>query len=101
MAKGDVTYRKTLRRVKRLHEKAAAITDALEAEQQACGHPFLQKRNRGSTGNYDPSSDSYWAEYYCDVCDKRWVDEQKYEPGVREVRDEIVYQLRCEATRTR
>jgi uncharacterized lipoprotein len=24
------------------------------------------------TGNYDPSSDKYWTEFHCALCDKRW-----------------------------
>lgn len=27
-------------------------------------------------GNYDPSADSYWIEFVCPDCHKKWIEEQ-------------------------
>lgn len=40
--------------------------------QDDCQHKNLNKEYKSNTGNYDPSCDSYWIEYECLDCGKRW-----------------------------
>ena len=39
-----------------------------------CIHPseYVDVQHKGNTGNFDPSADSYWTEYHCKLCDKKW-----------------------------
>lgn len=51
--------------------------DAAERElQNLCKHPNADKKYNGSTGNWDRNDDSYWIEYKCPDCDKRWSEDQ-------------------------
>lgn len=45
--------------------------------QSLCNHPNVKKEYKSNTGNYDPSADSYWIEFRCPDCRKRWIEEQK------------------------
>ena len=44
--------------------------------QNKCEHPNVNKKYRSNTGNYDPTADSYWIEYDCLDCDRRWSEDQ-------------------------
>ena len=45
--------------------------------QTVCTHPNATKKHCSDTGNWDRSLDSYWTEWRCPDCDKRWTTEQK------------------------
>lgn len=47
--------------------------------QSECSHPAscLEKTAHSNTGNYDPSSDCYWYDFHCSLCDKRWSEDQE------------------------
>lgn len=58
------------------------ITDAMSQIKQIqseCTHPksCLKRESHGSHGNYDPSADRYWYEFHCELCGKRWTEDQK------------------------
>jgi len=45
--------------------------------QKSCTHPEEYKIRTGggaNTGNYDPSSDCYWSNYHCELCNKKWTE---------------------------
>lgn len=67
--------------VQRLRSKIEARLDkwneAYRMLQQDCQHPNVTKKHRSDTGNWDRSQDSYWTEWHCPDCDKRWTTEQK------------------------
>lgn len=46
--------------------------------QDWCSHPkaALTSVNKSDTGNYDPSCDSFWTEFHCGLCEKRWTEDQ-------------------------
>ncbi len=44
--------------------------------QEQCQHPNLISKYDSNTGNYDPSADSYWIDYTCPDCRKRWRKDQ-------------------------
>ncbi len=53
--------------------------------QDTCKHPEdkVEYKNKSDTGNWD-NNDSYWADYHCLRCDKRWSDDQhKYPKGTK------------------
>ena len=43
--------------------------------QESCTHPkdSVHSEFGSNTGNYDPSADTYWTDYYCEDCGKRWT----------------------------
>lgn len=52
--------------------------DCINQLQNICIHPkeTLEKKHGSNTGNYDPSCDYYWTEFYCLICEKDWHEEQ-------------------------
>lgn len=51
------------------------VQDAIAAAQHQCEHPddTLWKMYTGDSGNYDPSSDWYGADFKCGQCGKFWT----------------------------
>ncbi len=51
--------------------------DKLERElQKKCKHINLTKIPGANIGNYDPSADSYWYDFECYDCGKKWREKQ-------------------------
>lgn len=44
--------------------------------QDLCLHLNVSKKYQGSSGNYDPTADSYWIEFRCPDCKKFWTKDQ-------------------------
>lgn len=44
--------------------------------QDLCVHSNVTKKYDSNTGNYDPSADSYWIDFFCPDCRKRWREDQ-------------------------
>lgn len=65
------------KQVIRIKNKISLLENSLANLQSNCKHPkkFLQKERKGNTGNYDPSQDCYWTEFYCEQCEKSWDEE--------------------------
>jgi len=59
--------------IDRREEKLAHELAKLQA---LCKHPNVEKEYKSNTGNYDPSADSYWIEFRCPDCRKRWSIDQ-------------------------
>lgn len=51
------------------------VQEAINRFQENCTHPdeTLLMRRDANTGNYDPSSDCYWADFWCQECGKHWT----------------------------
>jgi len=66
-----------LSRIDEIHTKIKDLNEELKKIQNQCNHPEAARKSvgKGSTGNYDPSSDCYWKEHHCTLCDKRWNEE--------------------------
>jgi hypothetical protein len=43
-----------------------------------CQHINFTKKCDGSSGNYDPSADSYWIDWECQDCGKHMTTDQGY-----------------------
>lgn len=59
--------------IDRKEEKLAQERATLQAE---CTHPNVVKKYDANTGNYDPTADSYWIDFTCPDCRKRWREDQ-------------------------
>lgn len=71
MTQDDI--RKKWESIDRRGEKLAKELSKLQA---VCQHPDVVKTYNSNTGNYDPSADSYWIDFFCPDCRKRWVEDQ-------------------------
>jgi len=60
----------------RVEKELAALEVELAQIQGICSHPSPVKINKGNTGNYDRSADSYWRECACPGCGKKWTEDQ-------------------------
>jgi len=65
--------RKKWESIDRQEEKLARELSKL---QLVCSHPNAKKEYRSNTGNYDPSADSYWIDFQCPDCRKKWWEAQ-------------------------
>ena len=59
-----------------IDKREEKIAKELAKLQSSCQHPNVLSKYNSNTGNYDPSSDSYWIEYSCPDCRKRWIEDQ-------------------------
>jgi len=62
--------------LKRQQAAAKAYMDIKAVQDEVCPHEGLEGKYGGSSGNYDPSCDSYWVDFKCSVCGKRWTEDQ-------------------------
>ena len=67
--------RKKWESIDRREDKLANELASLRAN---CSHPNVIEKYGNNTGNYDPSADSYWIEYFCPDCRKNGVKINKY-----------------------
>jgi transposase-like protein len=61
-----------------IEKKIKEYEHRLEQLQKECPHHNLEYKNEGSTGSWD-RDDSYWTNWFCPDCDKRWTTDQSYE----------------------
>ena len=71
-----LTQKQVLNNRIKLQDKIKKLRDELNTLQSVCLHTNATKKYRGNTGNYDPSENCYWIDFYCPDCDKRWQTEQ-------------------------
>jgi hypothetical protein len=65
-------YQKSLgREIRKLWKKEAALSLKVEVLRAKCKHPTLVYKHKADTGNYDPSQDSYWTDWFCSLCGER------------------------------
>lgn len=74
-----MTPKQVQRKYRSLTEKITKLYDQVAELQHECTHPDVTKQYRGDTGNYDPSQDSYWINWHCPDCGKRWRTDQDRE----------------------
>jgi len=68
---GQIRRRRTT-----LTKKIETAQEQIRQLQASCPHPDVQKKYGSNTGNYDPSADSYWIDWNCPDCGKRWTTDQ-------------------------
>ena len=59
-----------------IKNKIDRLSEQLDELQEQCQHPNVEKTYKGNTGNYDPSADSYWIDWFCPDCKKYWMTDQ-------------------------
>ena len=61
--------------LKKLYEEQKVLSKKIKNIKKQCKHPEkdCQYVNRGDTGNWCPSDDSYWTNHYCARCDTQWI----------------------------
>lgn len=81
----EILNEEVMKRQKKIAKHYKAIHDI----QEACEHPaeHLTKKYGANTGNYDPSCDSYWADFKCQYCGKSWRGEQEERRDAKVIRD--------------
>lgn len=67
-----MTPKQIARRRETISNKFVMWSYELSKLQNICQHPNVMKTHKGDTGNYDPTQDSYWIEFHCPDCGKRW-----------------------------
>jgi len=65
-----------VRKRQAVERKMKKLCEDLSQLQESCPHKNADYVPRGSSGNYDPSNDSYWYDITCLDCGKRWVEDQ-------------------------
>ena len=58
-----------------IQESLDIWNDRLRALRLMCPHTDATKKYNSNTGNYDPSADCYWIEWYCPDCNDRWRED--------------------------
>jgi hypothetical protein len=56
--------------------KITTLQEQIKQLQELCQHTNVEKKYKANTGNYDPSADSYWIDWRCPDCGKRWITDQ-------------------------
>jgi hypothetical protein len=74
MTVGQVRHKRTT-----IQKNISKLTNQLLDLQNLCKHPNVEKKFCGSSGNYDPSLDAYWINWYCPDCGKHWTTDQDRE----------------------
>lgn len=64
-------------KIEELQLQIAQCSRQIKEIQAECSHPksCLTKKHGADTGNWCPSDDSYWTDFHCSLCDKRWTEE--------------------------
>lgn len=71
----DARQRQIVRMHGEIRRRIEAANRDMMQLQALCQHPDAEKKHGSNTGNYDPSADSYWTDYNCPDCSKRWSRE--------------------------
>lgn len=71
-----MTQEEIRRKWESIDRREDKLAKELAKLQTLCTHPNVKKTHKSNTGNYDPSADSYWIEFVCPDCCKRWTEEQ-------------------------
>jgi len=66
-----------INKILELRQEIEERQKTIDRIQAACSHleDCVIKDNKGNTGNWDPSQDSYWTEFHSELCDKHWIEE--------------------------
>lgn len=60
------------KKIKKLLDTLEKTRKSISKVQSECPHEKRVFTYGANTGNYDPSNDSYWKDYFCPTCEKRW-----------------------------
>lgn len=63
-------------KVDKLYDRLNKLQKKLVELQDECTHPNVEKQYKADTGNWDRGDDSYWINFTCHDCRKRWMEDQ-------------------------
>ena len=75
-----------MNKAERLVAGILALQTELKVHQNRCKHPsnHLKYKLGALTGCWDPLDNWYWTDYLCNLCKKRWrEDDQRYLRGTQ------------------
>ena len=67
-------------KIKALNDAKSKLGDEIKEIQDSCPHINLKYTRGGSSGNWD-REDSYWFNFKCNDCGKKWTTEQSSDEG--------------------
>ena len=73
-----ITSKQVIKKKISIELKILKLNDELTDLQDKCPHHTLRYRGCGTSGGWDYEG-SYWYDWFCPDCDKRWRTEQKYD----------------------
>jgi hypothetical protein len=79
----NMTAAQVCRKRVALERQQAKVSEALALLRITCQHPTPTFQYKGSSGNYDPSDNSYWMEWHCPDCGKKWTTDKSREERLR------------------
>lgn len=73
----DATKRKKTpkqiqRALRSVNLKIAKLVDVKNQIIEECDHADVTRVYKSNTGNWCPQDDSYWTEFTCNTCGKKW-----------------------------
>lgn len=71
-----MTPKQVQRKYKTITGRVSKLNEQLEELRSLCLHPNVDKKYRADTGNWDPHQDSYWIDWHCPDCGRRWRTDQ-------------------------
>lgn len=74
--KCDSAARSIIARRRTIKAEQDAADQKMRDLQEECKHKNAKREAQGSSGNYDPSADSYWYRFECPDCGKVWTTPQ-------------------------
>lgn len=68
-------HNQVIQHMEQISNSRQQITDL----QGKCTHPkcCVEEKPGSNTGNWSPSDDCYWTDYFCSNCKKRWTVDKK------------------------
>jgi hypothetical protein len=61
---------------KALDKNIEDLQKQLGTHASTCEHPVLTGKYGANTGNWSSTDDSYWVDFFCPNCGKRWTEDQ-------------------------
>lgn len=82
-------------KVQKEQDKIQKAQSKIRELQQACTHNGLRGKYGANTGNWCSGDDSYWIDFECPECGKRWredKDEQQYFRDVNKTKEGFIWE---------
>lgn len=69
-------------KIKSLKQLISDAENKIENIRIRCTHPSSETiiKYGANTGNYDPTSDTYWIDAKCNICGKQWSADSSKDP---------------------
>lgn len=68
-----MSVRQIRRKYNTITKKIDILMQELQDLQTECPHNHVESKAGSNTGNYDPTANSYWTDFHCPDCEKKWT----------------------------